>query len=270
MKNYKFLMMAALSVSFLMVSCGDDDSSDASSGNSQGETSRPGVRVEGKVTLGGRTYTRTVGGTVGNAVDLGLPSGTLWADHNIGASKPEEYGAYLAWAEVGAEEEGYTNGIKRNYALSTTKYYNGDNSWNKYVTDSFYGTVDNKIVLESIDDAAIVNWGDDWRMPTCGEQTELLTKCTWTWITADVKDANGNFITGYRVVGPNGNSIFLPASGHRYESSPSGVGSLGYYWSGSLDTGWSCYLYFGSNSYEWGNGRDRSGGFSVRPVRAQN
>lgn len=230
---------------------------------------QPGEKVQGTVAIGDKTYTKTVGGTVGNAVDLGLPSKTLWADHNIGATNPEDYGAYLAWAEVGAEEEGYTNGVKSNYAWSITKYSNGTyNSWSKYVATSSYGTVDDGMALYPKDDAATVNWGGDWRMPTCDEQAELRTKCTWTWVTTGVKDAYGNYIEGYKVVGPNGNSIFLPAAGWRNDGSCERVGSHGYYWSSSLHTnyGFNAYvLRFGTaDVYDGNSGRFL--GHGVRPV----
>ena len=109
------------------------------------------------------------------AVDLGLPSGTLWADRNIGANSPEGYGDYFAWGETRPKSE---------YNWSTYKYCKGsDKTITKYCDDSSYGTVDNKTVLEPSDDAATANWGSNWRMPTHGEQVELNEKCKWTWTT---------------------------------------------------------------------------------------
>ena len=152
------------------------------------------------------------------AVDLGLPSGTLWADRNIGADSPEGYGDYFAWGETRP---------KSTYSWSTYKYCKGSyNTLTKYCTDSSCGTVDNKTVLEPSDDAATANWGSNWRMPTHAEQEELIEKCTWTWTTR-------NGVNGYKVTGPNGNSIFLPAAGFRYDSSVSGAGSRANYWSAS-------------------------------------
>ena len=199
-------------------------------------------------------YTLTNGEKVNtilvNAVDLGLPSGTLWADRNVGADTPEAYGDYFAWGET--EPKDYYDG-------STYKWYNG--SLTKYCTDSSYGTVDGKAVLDLEDDAAYVNMGWEWRMPTIEEQQELLNKCTWTWTTQ-------NRFNGYKVTGPNGNSIFLPAAGYRYQDYRTLTGSLGYYWSSSLDEGhpngaYKLRLY--PDDYNW-SGDYRVYGFSVRAV----
>lgn len=130
------------------------------------------------------------------AVDLGLPTGTLWADRNIGAECPEDQGNYFAWGETTP---------KNTYDWSTYKWCNGTkDSQTKYCTTSRYGTVDNLTILEPEDDAATANWGDRWRMPTSLEFEELLTYCTWEWTTQ-------NNVIGYKVAGRNGNSIFLPA-----------------------------------------------------------
>jgi len=195
-----------------------------------------------------------IGGTIGTAVDLGLPSGTKWADHNVGASKPEGYGCYFAWGETG---------VKSDYSWTTYSLCNGsDTTMTKYCTNSSYGTVDNKTVLESSDDAATANWGSKWRMPTYDEQEELRTKCTWTWITK-------NGVKGCNVKGPNGKSIFLPAAGFWNSSSTDGVGSDGFYWSSSLYSGGS-YRAWDLNFdsiYQVVSGSGRGLGFSVRPVR---
>ena len=152
-------------------------------------------------------------------VDLGLS--VKWATCNVGASAPEEYGDYFAWGEVEPKEE---------YSWSTYKWCNGSyDTHTKYCTNSFYGTIDNRTVLEASDDAAAVNWGGVWRMPTYEEQDELLNNCTWTWTTQ-------NGVNGYTVTGPNGNRIFLPAAGYRIDSSLDRAGSYGDYWSSSLDT----------------------------------
>ena len=187
-------------------------------------------------------------------VDLGLPSGTLWATCNVGASSPEEYGDYYAWGETES---------KSTYAWSTYKWCNGSyNTLTKYCTDSSCGTVDNKKVLESSDDVAHVKWDGNWRMPTNAEMTELLGYCTWTWTTQGGKN-------GYKVTSKkNGNSIFLPAAGYRNGSSLYNAGSYGYYWSSSLDTSYpndACYVGFDSSDvnryYD-----DRYYSRSVRPV----
>ena len=187
-------------------------------------------------------------------VDLGLPSGLLWATCNVGASSPEEYGDYFAWGET--EPKNY-------YDWSTYKWCNGtDTSMTKYCTGSYFGSVDNKTVLELADDAARANWGGSWRMPTREEQDELRNNCTWTWTTQ-------NGVNGRKVTGPNGNSIFLPAAGVRYNSSLYSAGSYGYYWSSSLYASYSnsAYgLYFSSGYVVWDSGY-RYDGQSVRPVR---
>ena len=186
-------------------------------------------------------------------IDLGLPSGTKWACCNVGATSPEEYGGYYAWGET---EE------KNNYEWSTYKWYNSSHdTMTKYCTDSYYGTVDNKIVLNPEDDVAHVKWGGSWRMPTKAEQDELRNNCTWTWTTQ-------NGVNGYTVTGPNGNSIFLPAAGCRDGSGVYYGASYGYYWSSSLlsyYSSYACYLYFYSGYYYW-NDNYRYYCFSVRPV----
>ena len=164
-------------------------------------------------------------------VDLGLPSGIKWATCNVGATTPEEYGDYFAWGETEP---------KTTYNWSTYKYCNGSSTtMTKYCTSSSYGTVDNKTTLELIDDAARVNWGGDWRMPTKAEQDELrdTSNCTWAWTTQ-------NGVNGYKVTSVvNGNSLFLPAAGYRYNDYLSSAGSYGYYWSSSLFTSRSYYAY---------------------------
>ena len=190
---------------------------------------------------------------VGKAIDLGLPSGTKWANMNVGASASEDYGGYYVWGET---EE------KNDYSWSTYKWCNGSyNTITKYCTSSSYGTVDNKTVLDPEDDVAHVKWGGSWRMPTLDEQKELLNNCTWKWTTQ-------NGVNGYKVTGPNGNSIFLPAAGSRYGTEAYNRGSVGFCWSSSLYSNYSYdayYLYFHSSNYDWDYG-SRCCGYSVRPV----
>lgn len=205
-------------------------------------------------------------------VDLGLPSGLLWATCNVGANSPEEYGDYFAWGETEPYyQAGYSQESpcehwrdgKSRYYWSSYKWCNGTyTSMTKYCTDSDYGTVDNKTVLELADDAARANWGGSWRMPTTEEQDELIGKCSWTWTTQ-------NGVNGYNVVGPNGNSIFLPAAGIRNNSSLDYAGSYGIYWSSSLRAGSPDFAYnldFVSGYVGWYSS-DRYRGLSVRPVR---
>ena len=190
-----------------------------------------------------------------NAVDLGLPSGTLWADRNVGASTPEAYGDYFAWGET--EPKDY-------YDWSTYKWCNGYyDTQTKYCTDSSYGTVDNKTTLDLEDDAAYVNMGSEWRMPTTTEQRELKDYCTWTWTTQ-------NGVNGYKVTGKNGNSVFLPAAGFFYDDDFYSDGSYGGYWSSSLNESLPYFaygLYFGEDNYNMDR-YNRYNRFQGLPVRA--
>ena len=185
------------------------------------------------------------------AVDLGLS--VKWANMNVGADFPEDYGDYFAWGETTTKET---------YDWSTYKWCNGSGyKLTKYCTNSSYGTVDNKTVLDKEDDAAAVNWGGSWRMPTTEEQEELRYNCSWTWTTLDG-------VNGYKVTGTNGNSIFLPAAGYRAFSSLSYAGSDGYFWSSSLSTYYASdayYLCFNSSSVSRVY-HSRYYGRSVRPV----
>ena len=184
-------------------------------------------------------------------VDLGLS--VKWATCNVGANNPWEDGGYYAWGETKE---------KKNYSWSTYKWCNGSyDTQTKYCTSSSYGTVDNKTVLDPQDDVAHVKWGSTWRMPTKAEQDELRNNCTWTWTTQ-------NGVNGYKVTGPNGNSIFLPAAGYRYGTEADDRGIYGCCWSSSLisdGSGLAYGLYFLSGSHDWGD-YDRYGGRSVRPV----
>ena len=195
-------------------------------------------------------------------VDLGLPSGLKWATCNVGATKPEEYGDYFAWGEVAPKDYYGWNTYKWATATYNTKYDCWDlETLTKYCTDSNWGTVDNKTVLELADDAARANWGGAWRMPTDEEWTELRENCAWKW----TDNYNNTGIAGYIVTGFNGNSIFLPAAGFRYFDDMSYAGSDGYYWSSSLDTdypGNAWLVYFYSDDV----GRYCYYGQSVRPV----
>lgn len=185
------------------------------------------------------------------AVDLGLS--VKWASCNVGAESPEDYGRYYAWGETDEKDC---------YDWSTYKWCNGSSdTQTKYCTDSSYGIVDNKTVLDPEDDVAHMKWGGGWRMPTWLDIQELCCNCSWEWTSV-------NGVKGYEVVGTNGNSIFLPAAGYRTGTEVNGRGSYGYYWSGTLRKNGSDYaygLYFYSGLCDWGC-YDRSLGFTVRPV----
>ena len=186
-------------------------------------------------------------------VDLGLPSGIKWATCNVGATTPEEYGGYYAWGET---EE------KRNYKWTTYKWCRGSMyTITKYCTDYEYGTVDNKSNLASQDDVAQMEWGGSWRMPTRNEVQELDYYCYWKYTTQ-------NGVKGYKVTGPNGNSIFLPAAGYRNGTSLYDSGSLGYYWSNSLYgvTSACCLNSDKKNLNQYWGSESRFLGLTVRPV----
>ena len=185
-------------------------------------------------------------------VDLGLS--VKWATCNVGAEKPEESGDYFAWGETKP---------KSLYSWDTYVHCHGV-VFRKYLkyNQTERGVRDGKTVLDLSDDAARSNWGGSWRMPTEAEFQELIDKCTWKWT-----EMNGK--KGYKVTSKvNGNSIFLPAAGWRYDTPLFFAGSIGFYWSSSLSESDSVdarSLVFssdGRNTYSNG----RFGGHSVRPV----
>ncbi len=185
-------------------------------------------------------------------VDLGLS--VKWATMNVGANAPEEYGDYFAWGELWSKDY---------YDWSNYMWCNDGShvALTEYCTDSRFGTVDNKTVLEPEDDTAQANWGGTWRMPTFDEIEELKDNCSWEWTTQ-------NGVYGQKVTGSNGNSIFLPAAGLRYNKVLADVDDYGNYWSSSICPGKdnrAYSLYFRSSDMGWSiEGRQR--GYSVRAV----
>ena len=186
----------------------------------------------------------TAAGETGNApegveaVDLGLPSGTKWANMNVGATSPEDYGDYFRWGETKPFVEG-----------DTQKTY------------PYMGVDLGESIAGSQYDAATANWGASWKMPTVEQLQELMHNCTYTWTTQ-------NGVNGGKVTEPNGASIFFPASGCRGYSSGSlyGVGSYGYCWSASAYNSYSGRgLGFYSSYWDWYND-NRANGFPVRAV----
>ena len=155
-------------------------------------------------------------------VDLGLPSGTLWATCNVGASKPEEYGDYFAWGETSP---------KGKYDWKTYKWCDGrEFTLNKYCTNSTYGLEDGKKELEPEDDAATVNWGSDWRMPSLDQILELYYYENTTTELTTQNGVNGFLITSLK----NGNTLFLPATRQRIDVDLENSKFLGNYWTRSL------------------------------------
>ncbi len=197
-------------------------------------------------------------------VNLGLPSGTLWATCNVDAYLPEATGLYYAWGET--RDKSYYDWGKE-----------GDYKWGIYNQSALpdygmtkYNTTDGKTVLDAADDAATANWagwGGKWRMPTAAEQQELINECTWAWTTL-------NGMNGYRVTSKKdtSKSIFLPAAGFRVSSHLYGIGSQGYYKSSSLvedEVNSAHGLYFKADDYYTGI-NFRYGGETVRPVFSNN
>ena len=197
-------------------------------------------------------------------VDLGLPSATLWATMNVGATSPEGYGNYYAWGEAKTKIE---QGKEDDYGWYASYMWCNDRKdrLTKYNTSSSCGAVDNNTVLDLEDDAASVNWGGSWHMPTHADLDELIntSNCTWTWITL-------NGVNGYKVTSKvNDKFIFLPAAGYRFDTDLYSEGSYGFYWLSSLGEyspfcAW--FLCFCSDSVGSNDDVYRIYGHSVRPV----
>ena len=268
---------------------------------------------------------KDISGLTYNEVDLGLPSGRLWADRNVGAASPEAYGTYFAWGETtGFTYEGVKNvtaeqlcsilqplirdemeltpdnidavlaemGIEDNdlsvigivftsekaFSTDWSDYFDttdGGNTFNKYATDKL-------TVLEASDDAASVNMGSDWRMPTEAEMQELIDNTTPTFIDlqgnefnkSEVEDgviAESN-LKGVRFTGSNGNSIFIPTSSFGIGSMIYGtyINTGGFLWSSNLTpvnsvNAWYFLLIFDGAVRM--DGLSRLTGLSVRGVK---
>ena len=181
---------------------------------------------------------------VPEAVDLGLS--VKWATFNVGATSPEDYGDYFAWGETEPKET---------YSWATYKWGTSSNL-------TKYNTTDGKTTLDLEDDAAKVLWGGYWRMPSKEEVDELTQQCTWIWTTH-------NNVNGYKVTGPNGNSIFLPAAGYKGAGPTYPAGEDGLYWTSTLEKGHFSYLIVLHNDApptEASTKGTRCFGFTIRPV----
>ena len=191
-----------------------------------------------------------------SALDLGLS--VKWASFNLGASQAKECGGYYAWGETDPKSI-YINDT---YKWSMASY----DILTKYVTKTSYGYkgfIDGKTVLDPDDDAAHVQLGGTWRIPTQEEMTELMEQCTWEWIPL-------NGVNGWRVTGTNGNSIFLPAAGE-WSDLAYDDGSLGRYWTSTLIASLPPYascIWMDPSSFSFAYG-PRSVGYSIRPVCAE-
>ena len=242
MKNIRKMTMATLVAFSVAIACGctkpDDPNNGGGGGNSGGG---------GGGGLNGHTY-----------VDLGLPSGTLWATCNVGADTPDGYGDYFAWGETAP---------KNTYNWRTYKYCNGNyDQLTKYCDRSDYGYngfTDNLTTLLPEDDAATANWGNGWCMPTSGQWMELYQNTTMDWTTQ-------NGVNGRRFTASNGSSLFLPAAGWRWDDELTFAGSYGNYWLSSLYTANPRHAWgFNFNSVNYGMSYYyRFVGQPVRPVRS--
>ena len=192
-----------------------------------------------------------------DCVDLGLPSGLIWARYNIGATKPEEYGDYFSWGET----------QPKNYPEWTWETYRyaegGERELTKYCSGSSYGHngfTDNLTTLLPEDDAAVVNWGGGWRTPTIEDFRELIDHTTRVWTSI-------NGVDGMLFTASNGKSIFFPAAGDWWGSELIYEGENGLYWSSTLVMGNSTQVY---GLYTGSDGATTCylGRFPGMPVRA--
>ena len=184
-------------------------------------------------------------------VDLGLS--VKWATFNLGASAPEEYGDYFAWGETEAKDV---------YDWSTYKWCDGTvNNITKY------NATDGLKTLQPEDDAAHVNWGGEWRMPTDAELQELIDNCTWEW--DEINGTEGYYVTS----NINNNHIFISAGGYKIGDGTSAINRNCQYWSNTLCNDLHAFVY---HAYKSGShvkkctGSNRSAGQSVRPVLPTN
>ena len=194
-------------------------------------------------------------------VDLGLPSGTLWATCNVGANSPEEYGDYFAWGET--ESSLF-------YDADFYEYYDDDRNLTKYCNnplDGHHGFADNLTILQASDDAATANWGSGWYTPTEAQWRELLKNTTYTSYTWDG-------VRGILFSGKNGAVLFLPAAGWQEGAKDDVAGDDGCYWSSSLNKdnphrAWSCYFEWVDGKCEMTDDFGRRDGATIRPVRSK-
>lgn len=193
-------------------------------------------------------------------VDLGLPSGNKWATCNIGASAPEEQGNYYAWGETTTKET---------YGVGKYAFYAEPNcsTLTKYCTDpemGYNGFVDGLTHLESSDDAATINWGTNWRIPTIADYNELMSCCVMALDTL-----NGTVVM--RFTGLNGNSIFLPQTGYcnNYGLQLYPDDDYGQYWANSIVFSYPSFAmaYTWSEDYcHFEGDRPREDGYPVRAI----
>lgn len=188
-------------------------------------------------------------------IDLGLPSGTVWASCNLGGKKSIDTGDYYSWGSISPQDT---------YSWTTYRY-GTLKSLSKYNSNNSYGNVDNMLELDPEDDAAYINWGSDWRMPSIKQMQELLEECDISWITQE--GCAGCLLTSRR----NSNSLFLPMAGYYSGTTFQGAGTSGAYWISSLDEenpSRAFILYFYQNMISTEYVNERCAGHPIRPVRA--
>lgn len=197
-------------------------------------------------------------------VDLGLPSGILWAAYNVGATSPEDYGGYYAWGET---EE------KSSYTWQTYSYaHQGYDKYGHPIV--IYDNIGSQIHGTNYDVATKL-WEEGARMPTKDEFVELISSCTFT-------RSEYNNVSGFHVIGPNGNQIFLPFTGAKGYGEYEGRNTQGYFWSATIETyglpDWKeeiddafylCLIPTEKGNYEIGvdGGYEREFGITIRPVK---
>ena len=200
-------------------------------------------------------------------VDLGLPSGTLWANRNLGAPSSSDYGNYYAWGETTGYNEGKTSFTWKNY-----KYCKGtSNTLTKYCSKSIYGNSgfqDGVVKLQGLDDPASSKYGYYYAIPTKEEWEELMSYGRWSRL------GNNAFIRG--VQGKSDDVIMLPAAGYRSGLNLYDAGSEGFYWSSTLDENspedaWMLHFTTSNsrpNEYDYYRCQGRSVRMVLRPRRA--
>ena len=224
--------------------------------NNDGEVTLADVNVIIGIILGGGYG----GGSEDGVVDLGLPSGTLWATCNVGADAPEEYGDFFAWGETAPKDY---------YDWRTYQWCNGSQyALTKYCAYTGYGDngfADFKTELDLEDDAAYVNMGALWRTPSFEQMQELIEHCTMVF-------TQRNGVRGCLVIGPNSKTMFLPAAGNRWQNEHGDEGLYGIYWTSMChynDPFYAFFFNFDTDDRTFSNDFNyRSFGFTVRPVRA--
>lgn len=189
-------------------------------------------------------------------VDLGLPSGNLWATCNLGAKKPEEYGNYYMWGSV-------ENNSKSYCVWSTTPFNGGSNSYDyEYWQNHINEIIDNNNVLLIDNDVAHAELNGHWQIPNKDDYQELIDYTTSKFITYN--KVKGRLFTSSK----NNNTLFIPAAGFRCENKINLDDTRGYVWSSQLsEDDWrdSLYLYLRDNEVSIGVNY-RQYGLSIRPI----